>query len=66
MQESYAKQLVRLKHNREPQDILRELYVDKRHSQEEIARSLGVTRVTVAAWLLEYGISRDDRKPVSL
>jgi transcriptional regulator of aromatic amino acid metabolism len=66
MAESHAQRLVRVTHGRSADEILRELYVEKRHSQEEIARSLGVTRTTVAAWLRDYGISRDDRKPVTL
>ena len=46
--------------------LLRELYVERRHSQQEIAQALGVHRMTVADWLREYGITRDDRPAVSL
>lgn len=62
----YAKQLVRERTGREPEDLLRELYVEKRHSQQEIADALGVSRMTVATWLAEYGITRDDRAGVTL
>lgn len=63
---SYAQVLVRERTGREVAELLRELYLDKRHSQEEIARAIGVSRATVAGWLTEYGISRDDRPAVAL
>jgi DNA invertase Pin-like site-specific DNA recombinase len=63
---SHAKTAVRLRTGREPDDILRELYVEKRHSQQEIADALGIHRMTVSEWLREYGISREDRPAVAL
>lgn len=63
---SHAKELVRRTTGREVADILRELYVEKRHSQEEIAAALDVHRMTVSVWLREYGITRDDRPAVAL
>ncbi len=63
---SYAKQLVQERTGRALEDLLRELYVDKRHTQEEIATALGVGRMTIATWLREYGITRDDRPAVAL
>lgn len=66
VRKSHAKELVRRTTGREVPDLLRELYVDKRHSQEEIAEALGVHRMTVGQWLTEYGISRDDRPAVAL
>lgn len=63
---SHAKELVRRTTGREPEDVLRELYVERRHSQEEIADALGIHRMTVGLWLREYGISRDDRPPVEV
>lgn len=60
----YAKELVRERTGREVPDLLRDLYVGRRHSQDEIAEALGISRVTVSQWLAEYGISRDDRAPV--
>jgi DNA invertase Pin-like site-specific DNA recombinase len=63
---SYAKELVRRSTGREVPDILRELYVERRHTQQEIADALGVSRMAIAAWLAEYGISRDDRSAVTL
>lgn len=63
---SHAKELVRRTTGREPEDVLRELYVDRRHSQDEIASALGIHRMTVGIWLREYGITRDDRPAVAL
>lgn len=63
---SHAKELVRRTTGREPNEVLRDLYVERRHSQEEIAEALGVHRRTVSAWLREYGITRDDRPAVAL
>lgn len=63
---SHAKELVRRTTGRDVDDVLRELYVVKRHSQEEIAEALGVHRMTISVWLREYGISRDDRRAVEI
>lgn len=68
---SHAKNAVRIATGREVPDLLRELYVDKRHSQKEIAvglAKLGVSvhRMTINAWLAEYGISRDDRPAIEI
>ena len=63
---TFAQKAVHASTGREPADLLRELYVDKRHSQQEIARALGVSRATVQTWLREYGITRDDRPAVTL
>lgn len=63
---SHAKDAVRLATGRDPEDLLRELYVEKRHSQEEIAAALGVHRMTISLWLREFGITREDRPAVAL
>lgn len=63
---SYAEEVVRLRHGREVPDLLRELYVEKRHSQQEIADALGVSRMAINGWLQRYSISRDDRAPVEI
>ena len=64
---SYAKELVRRTTGREDlAALLRELYVDKRHSQQEIAEALGVSRMAIGGWLREYDISREDRGPVEI
>lgn len=61
---TYSQDLVTLRTGREVPELLRELYVDRRHSQQEIADALGVSRAVVVGWLREYGISREDRPPV--
>lgn len=71
----YAEALVQERTGRPVAALLRELYVDKRHSQEEIAEALtaaiasldvSVSRATVSQWLIKYGITRDDRPAVAL
>jgi len=63
---SHAQELVRVRTGRQVDDLLRELYVERRHTQQEIAEALGVNRVTVADWLRQYGITRDERPAVAL
>ena len=72
---SYAEALVQVSTGRSTEDLLRELYVEKRHSQEEIAEALNaqlsahdveISRATVSSWLAKYGITRDDRPAVAL
>jgi len=68
---SYAKEAVRARTGRDPRDILRELYVDRRYSQQEVADALAktgvaVSRELVAKWLAEYGITQGDRPPAEV
>lgn len=68
---SHAQLLVEERTGREIHELLRELYVDKRHSQQAIANALStngapVSRGVVSQWLREFGISRDDRATVAL
>lgn len=62
----YAAEVVRLRTGRDVEELLRELYIEQRHSQAAVADALGVSRQTVALWLARYGMSRDDREPISL
>lgn len=62
----YAQEVVRLRTGREVPDLLHELYVERRHTQQEIADALGVSRFTVVTWLRQHSISRTDRQPVEL
>lgn len=62
----YAAELVLERTGREVPDLLRELYVERRHSQQGIADALGVTRHQVYVWLGRYGISREDRPPLEI
>lgn len=66
MRKSYAELLVTERTGRDLEGLLRELYVEKRHSDSEIATALGigVTRAAVQQWRAKYGITREDRPPV--
>lgn len=63
---SFAQMVVEQRTGRQITELLRELYVQKRHSQQEIASALGVSRATISDWLREYSITRDDRPAVAL
>lgn len=63
---SRTEQVVERRTGRNLAELLRELYVERRATQEEIAGTLGVHRVTVTRWLQDYGITRDDRPAVAL
>ena len=58
--------------SRDLADLLRELYVDRRHSDAEIAAFLSgavgsrIPRSTVQSWRLQFGISRDERPEPAL
>lgn len=55
---THAQQLITLQKGREVPDLLREMYVERRLSQADIAAELGISRMTVAMWLREYSINR--------
>jgi DNA-binding XRE family transcriptional regulator len=61
---THAQALITLRTGREVPELLRDLYVTQRRSQERIAAELGVTRNTVSMWLREFGISRDAPDPI--
>jgi plasmid maintenance system antidote protein VapI len=63
---SRTEQVVEQRTGRPLPEVLRELYVERRATQEEIAETLGVHRVTVTKWLASFGITRDDRPAVAL
>jgi transposase len=58
---SYAKEAVAARTGRDIEGLLRELYLDRRWTHQEIADHFGVSRATVVDWCTEYGISRADR-----
>lgn len=72
MRKSPTLELVRRSTGREPADLLRELYIDRRLSDQEIADAISRTadhpigRATVQAWRAAFGITRDDRPAVAL
>lgn len=64
--------LVRTGTGRDPEELLRELYVEKRLADQAIADALtakldhAISRRLVAQWRTQFGITRDDRPAVSL
>lgn len=58
---THAQELVTLRTGRPVEDLLRDLYVRDGKSQADIAAELGVTRMTVAMWLRQFGIDRSER-----
>lgn len=65
MRKTPLMRLVQERTGRDIETLLRELYVEKRHSDREIAEALGLERATVQQWRERYGISSDDRPPVA-
>lgn len=63
---SRTEQVVERRTGRDLPELLRELYVERRHTQEEIAQALGVHRVTVNQWLASFGITREDRPAIEI
>jgi transposase-like protein len=64
--ESSTKQLVRLRTGRDDLEAhLRELYVERRYADREIAEVFGVDRTTVVKWRKEFGIGREARTLLS-
>lgn len=61
MRKTYAKEAVQARIGRDVDDFLREMYVDRRYNLTEISKALGVSRETVRQWLLDNGVTRDDR-----
>jgi hypothetical protein len=64
MRKTLAERLLERSTGREMEGLLRELYVDKRHSDREIADALGVDRALIQMWRTKYGITRDGRRPI--
>lgn len=58
---SATKDLVRIRTGREVEDLLRDLYLAKGYSDRQIAKAIGVDRVTVTRWRADYGIRPEDR-----
>lgn len=56
---THAQELIELRTGRNLPDLLRDMYVTQGKSQEFIAAELGIQRLTVNRWLLEFGIRKD-------
>lgn len=63
----FAREAARARTGREVDEAtLRELYIEKRRTQGELAEYFGVSRSLVRDWLREHGITRDERQAVAL
>lgn len=58
---TYLQQLVAERTGRDPEELIRELYVEKRLGDREIGKALLIERATVQLWRQQWGISREDR-----
>lgn len=56
-------ELVRLRTGRDPVELIRDLYVERRNSDQEIANAIGVSRSAVNQLRARNGIRRSDRRP---
>jgi transposase len=59
-----AKALLTARTGRDPEEWLRELYVERGYSQREIAAAMGVSRDTIVRWIKEYGLERPPLEPL--
>jgi predicted DNA-binding protein (UPF0251 family) len=55
---THAQALVTLRTGEPVEAVLHRLYVERGLSQAAIAAELGISRMTVAMWLREFGIDR--------
>jgi hypothetical protein len=68
--------LVQERTGRPIEELLSDLYLDRRHSDREIAKAIStvlvaagrrpVGRMTILNWRTQFGITRDDRPAVAL
>lgn len=59
-----AKELLIARTGRDPEEWLRELFVDRGYSHRDIAKAMGVSRETVGRWIGEYGLERPPLEPL--
>ncbi len=61
MPRTILQQLVAERTGRDPEELIRELYVEKRLGDREIGKALGIDRAVVQSWRSQWGINREDR-----
>lgn len=59
---TYLQLLVAERTGRDPEELVRELYVEKRLTDREIGEALHIERATVQLWRQQWGIDREDRQ----
>lgn len=58
---STVQRLVQERNGRDLAEHLRELYVERRFTDQEIADAWGVNRMTIVDWRKQFGIDRTQR-----
>ena len=66
MRKTPLQRLVEERTKRQIDELLRELYVERRYTDQEIATALGgtVTRASVQQWRQQFGIERAPIEPL--
>lgn len=59
---SPSQELVEIRTGQEIETLLRDLYVTRRWTDQEIADHVGVARATVRTWRAQLGVNRSERK----
>jgi transcriptional regulator with XRE-family HTH domain len=62
---SYVEQRLEHQHGVTVETLLRRLYVTEGMSQEQVAQTLGVSRMSVYLWMRKYGIPTRDRRAIA-
>ncbi len=62
---SRTEQALEAAHGAPVEVLLRRLYVTQGLSQEEVAKTLGVSRSTVLGWMAKYAVPTRDRRKVA-
>jgi DNA-binding transcriptional regulator YiaG len=63
---THAQEAATLRSGRPLPELLHEMRVERSMTIADIAYELRVTHVTVAKWLRQFGISRDDRPAIEM
>lgn len=58
MRKSHARDAVRLRTGRDPDELLRELYVERGYNYVQIGKAIGVSRELVRQWVEAAGLER--------
>ena len=66
MRKTPTQRLVELRTGRDLEELLRDLYVERRYGDLEIGEALGVSRQLVQQWRERLGITREDREPIQV